>query len=231
MISGTGISRTASSYVPTGNNSFRFRTFHTESGHGCSGNTGSSSSLSASLPPPSSLSFSTQPLLLARGSDEIDSTMFLLPDNPLLSPIFIAILALLLLVSAQSFINKMLEGDRGLGAFLKDGSGYNRSGFSASGGSDKDSGTGDPLPWLKLPRLDFVEVAGQKEATMREEEEQRMVYEELDRLRLRLNRELENVKRRREDGSGREDDTAEATRLRTKLEGLMTRYGIEYETE
>jgi len=173
----------------------------------------------------------------------MDTIMFLLPDNPLSSPLLIAILALVLLVSAQSFINQMLKGDRGLGAFLKDGSGYNRSGFSAnskSGGDD--DGDSDPLPWLKLPRLDFVEVAGQKEilqasAEQEEQEEQQKVYEELERLRLRLNRELENASKRRREANGidneddNEDDMAEATRLRTKMEGLMKLYGIEYETE
>eukprot|EP00429_Kryptoperidinium_foliaceum_P039094 CAMPEP_0176178424 /NCGR_PEP_ID=MMETSP0120_2-20121206/91422_1 /TAXON_ID=160619 /ORGANISM="Kryptoperidinium foliaceum, Strain CCMP 1326" /LENGTH=59 /DNA_ID=CAMNT_0017516577 /DNA_START=1 /DNA_END=177 /DNA_ORIENTATION=- len=53
----------------------------------------------------------------------------------------------------------MLEGDQGLGAFLKDGSGYNKSGFQNIQGSKGKSS--DPLPWLKLPQLDFVEVSGQ----------------------------------------------------------------------
>ena len=178
----------------------------------------------------------------------MDTTMFLLPDNPLLSPFLIAIVALVLLVAAQSFINKMLKGDQGLGAFLKDGSGYNRSGFRAknnNGGDNNNDSNNDPLPWLKLPRLDFVEVAGQKEIQQQStfsqggltvEEEQKQ-YEELDRLRLRLNRELENVSKRRREANGidneddNEDDMAEATRLRTKMEGLMKLYGIEYETE
>lgn len=164
--------------------------------------------------------------------------MFLLPDNPLSSPLLIAILALVLLVAAQSFINQMLKGDRGLGAFLKDGSGYNRSGFRANNNSGgDDDGNSDPLPWLKLPRLDFVEVAGQKEMLEAsvEEEEQQKAYEELERLRLRLNRELENVSKRRREGNNggddSDDDMAEATRLRTKIERLMKLYGIEYETE
>mmetsp|Transcript_3864 Transcript_3864/g.4990 ORF Transcript_3864/g.4990 Transcript_3864/m.4990 type:complete len:220 (-) Transcript_3864:83-742(-) len=77
----------------------------------------------------------------------------------------ITVAALVIFVAAQSFINSMLRGDRGLGAFLSDGSGYNRSGFrSRRGAEEGDDGTAvakDPLPWLKLPRLDFVEVAGQ----------------------------------------------------------------------
>lgn len=179
----------------------------------------------------------------------MDTTMFLLPDNPLLSPLLIAIVALVLLVSAQSFINKMLEGDQGLGAFLKDGSGYNRSGYRPGNKNNRgdDGKDNDPLPWIKLPRLDFVEVAGQKDlpppvaaaATIDRKEQQR-VYEELENLRLRLNRELENVRKRRQDATGAtaiggqddvDDDMAEAKRLQNSLEGLMKLYGLEYETE
>ena len=167
---------------------------------------------------------------------DMDTTMFLLPDNPLLSPFFIVIVALVLLVGAQSFINTMLDGDQGLGAFLRDGSGYNRSGYRPNRSSDNTNN--DPLPWLKLPRLDFVEVAGQAEEAQVQREQQEKVYDELDRLRLALNRELENVRKRRQerDLSGIEiennsDDMAEARRLQMKLEALMTAYGIEYENE
>ena len=179
----------------------------------------------------------------------MDTTMFLLPDNPLLSPLLIAAVALVLLVSAQSFINKMLEGDQGLGAFLKDGSGYNRSGYRPvnKNNRDGDGKDNDPLPWMKLPRLDFVEVAGQKDlppsvaaAATTDKKEQQRVYEELENLRLRLNRELENVRKRRQDANGAtttggqdndDDDMTEAKRLQKKLEGLMKLYGLEYETE
>ena len=69
--------------------------------------------------------------------------------------------------TAQSWINFQLGGDRGLGSFLSDGSGFNRSAFRPrSGTGDISDGTApvstDPMPWLKLPRLDFVEVAGQE---------------------------------------------------------------------
>mmetsp|Transcript_43032 Transcript_43032/g.84582 ORF Transcript_43032/g.84582 Transcript_43032/m.84582 type:complete len:133 (-) Transcript_43032:67-465(-) len=60
----------------------------------------------------------------------------------------------------------MLRGEDGLGAFLSDGSGYNRSKFrpSAGRGGRRDGSpvSSDPLPWLRLPALDFVEVAGQE---------------------------------------------------------------------
>eukprot|EP00536_Pseudo-nitzschia_multiseries_P001836 jgi/Psemu1/4229/gm1.4229_g len=172
---------------------------------------------------------------------EMDTGMFLLPDSPLLSPLLIAVVALVLLVSAQSFINKMLEGDQGLGAFLRDGAGYNRSGFRPrkSGGRD-ESKEQDPLPWMKLPRLDFVEVAGQNElpspeAVATDARAQQKVYDELESLRLRLNNELESVRRRRQrqqqEDINDDDDMTEAKRLQTKLEDLMKLYGVEYETE
>jgi hypothetical protein len=183
--------------------------------------------------------------------------MFLLPDNPLLSPLVVVILALVLLVSAQTFINNMLEGDQGLGAFLKDGSGYNRSGYRPSNGKNTENNNADnsdPLPWLKLPRLDFVEVAGQREEQQAEEaaaaqafkqEEQDRVYRELDRLKRELNTELETVRNKRKlerifnDGESSEeeegisvgDDMEKAKKIQSKLEGLMRAYGIKYEAD
>lgn len=191
----------------------------------------SSSSLFASVP-------TTPSLLLASSSssDQIDTTMFLLPDNPLGSPLAVVILALALLVAAQTFINNMLEGDRGLGAFLSDGTGYNRSGYRPNTRSNEDKEDDDPLPWLKLPRLDFVEVAGQAaEDAQRKQQlaqaEQERVYQELDVLRDELNRELQTVRRNRLEGINAPDDMKEAKRLEAKLEGLMRAYGIDYETD
>ena len=134
----------------------------------------------------------------------------------------------------------MLDGDQGLGAFLRDGSGYNRSGYRPNTSGDNDSSSNDPLPWLKLPKLDFVEVAGQEEQgpspeqqLLAEQEEQERVYEELDRLRQELNQELQSVRRRRLEGmaNGGKDDMAKAKLLQAKLEGLMKAYGIEFETD
>ena len=139
----------------------------------------------------------------------------------------------------------MLEGDQGLGAFLKDGKGYNKSGYrpatsTRSNGdnnnnNNNDNDNNDPLPWLKLPRFDFVEVAGQQQSLILgeevevEEDEPQRVYEELERLRLKLNIELE--KNCNINNSNKEEDLLEATRLRKKIERLMKIYGIEYETE
>ena len=142
----------------------------------------------------------------------------------------------------------MLEGDQGLGAFLKDGKGYNKSGYrpatstrsngdnnNNNNNNNNDNDNNDPLPWLKLPRFDFVEVAGQQQSLILgeevevEEDEPQRVYEELERLRLKLNIELE--KNSSNINSYKEEDLLEATRLRKKIERLMKIYGIEYETE
>ena len=194
-------------------------------------------------PSSSSLSavFSSNSMILSSSAPSVfDTKMFLLPENPLLSPLAVVVLALVLLVSAQSFINTMLDGDQGLGAFLRDGSGYNRSGYRPNTSGDNDSSNNDPLPWLKLPKLDFVEVAGQEEQgpspeqqLLAEQEEQETVYKELDRLRQELNQELQSVRRRRLEGmdNGGKDEMAKAKLLQAKLEGLMKAYGIEYETD
>jgi hypothetical protein len=111
--------------------------------------------------------------------------------------------------AAQSFINQMLKGDDGLGAFLSDGSGYNRSGFKSSRGPKETKK--DPLPWLKLPELDFVEVAGQDKFRT-----ETQVLNQLERLRLDLNEAVE------------QGNLEEAEAVRKELENLMNTYDIEY---
>lgn len=106
----------------------------------------------------------------------------------------------------------MLEGDQGLGAFLKDGSGYNKSGFRKAAG--KTERGEDPLPWLKLPQLDFVEVAGQPNR-----QQDQALLEQLESLRGQMNEQLEQGK------------VLEATTLRNELEALMKDAGIEYNVD
>jgi hypothetical protein len=113
--------------------------------------------------------------------------------------------ALVLGIAAQSFINQMLQGDQGLGAFLKDGRGYNRSGFRYQ--EDEKS---DPLPWLKLPKLDFVEVAGQENETL--------AYQRMEEMRVGMNQQLH------------QGNVQEATTLREELERFMEEAGIEYKS-
>lgn len=87
------------------------------------------------------------------------------------APLFLLV-AVILAFSAQSWINSLLGGDQGLGAFLSDGGGFNKSGFkprrrpiaderNVPGDTTQPLGGPDPLPWLKLPELVFVDVAGQ----------------------------------------------------------------------
>jgi hypothetical protein len=170
----------------------------------------------ARKPPSSSSSTSSS---LGHVIINIDDPMFM-PDS---TPLLVVAVALGLLVAAQTFINQMLEGDRGLAAFLRDGSGYNKSGFQS--GKKKSQSSSDPLPWLKLPQLDFVDVAGQeklpkmKQIVILEDENQEAsaaVLEELEQLRLKMNRELQ------------EENTEEARRIRDQLEKLMKEKGIQY---
>ena len=160
-----------------------------------------------SLPKPLSLKQSGS---TCQSSSRLQSSA--LPD-PEINPLFVVGVAAVLGVAAQGFINQMLEGDQGLGAYLKDGSGYNKSGFRRMNGIEDES-TKDPLPWLKLPRLDFVEVAGQDPLPNQLEQ-----LEELESLRLQMNEYLEKGK------------LEEATAIRNQLEGLMEDAGIEYNSD
>lgn len=129
------------------------------------------------------------------------------------SPLLVVVIALGLGVAAQGFINQMLEGDQGLGAYLKDGSGYNKSGFRKVA-SSKTEKVKDPLPWLKLPQLDFVEVAGQTNSKIQEQQ----FLEELESLRQEMNEKLEQGK------------VLEASAIRDELESRMKEAGIEYKS-
>jgi hypothetical protein len=140
----------------------------------------------------------------------------IITDVSSISPFAIAGLALLLGIAAQTFINQMLEGDDGLGAFLKDGSGYNKSGYRPKDkkNNEGDKTSTDPLPWLKLPRLDFVEVAGQRNMNAEE-----LVYQQFEQLRQEMNEKLEEGK------------VEQASAIRKELEVLMKEAGIEYRSD
>lgn len=129
------------------------------------------------------------------------------------------VVALAVGIAAQSFINQMLQGDQGLGAFLKDGSGYNKSGFRPKyfSASNKDNTKKDPLPWLKLPELDFVEVAGQEKkppASRSSNEDQ--VLSQLEEMREKM------------DNAFQQGKIQEAEALRKELEEAMKLYGVEF---
>jgi hypothetical protein len=85
---------------------------------------------------------------------------------PTVLPVAAAVAAVILAVAAQSWINFLLRGERGLGAFLSDGTGYNKSGFQVRKKAEAAlGGRTDPLPWLTLPDLDYVDVAGRPRST------------------------------------------------------------------
>jgi hypothetical protein len=121
----------------------------------------------------------------------------------------VLIVALFLGFAANGWISQLLNGKEkksGLGAFLRDGSGYNRSGFAMQ---DSDRAVQrDPLPWLKLPTLDFVEVAGQERPE-----------DTLERLRLDLN------------AAADKGDIIEAMRIESQLEDMMKKTGVRFQSD
>ena len=137
----------------------------------------------------------------------------------------IALVAIIIGFFAQIFINSMLKGDRGLGAFLSDGSGYSGSAFRPRRSDDR-SGTDaplsgpDPLPWLQLPKLDFVEVAGQESSIGNvSPQKEAEIVAQLEELQSALQSEI---------NAG---NIEEANRLRQRLEALMNDYGFQYEAD
>jgi len=113
--------------------------------------------------------------------------------------------SILIGVTAQTFINSMIQGEQGLGAFLSDGDGFSNSKFKPV--SRKATKT-DPLPWLKLPKLDFVEVVGQ--------EEEKQVLGDDDRLQLMQNL-MQRMEKELQSG-----DTAAATRTKYYIDSLLS---------
>jgi hypothetical protein len=142
-----------------------------------------------------------------------------LDDDAGLPPVPVVLaFGLIVLAAAQAFIDGLTAGDGGLGAFLRDGRGYSNSAFTLD--RNNRAVADDPLPWLKLPTFDYVEVAGQEEEVSPRERRRRLLRPEeeddrevLDRLRG-LRDEME-----RNLGSG---DYEEAKRLRLELSGLLS---------
>lgn len=166
--------------------------------------------------------------LLPRASMTLHDVSPLFPFESSVATPAIALLAIAIGFVAQTFINSMLKGDRGLGAFLSDGSGYSGSAFRPRRGGDRSDTTDkplsgpDPLPWLKLPQFDFVEVAGQETSNVRNilsPEEEANIMIQLEDLQTVLREEV---------NAG---NTAEANRLRRRLEELMDEYGFQYEVD
>lgn len=115
-------------------------------------------------------------------------------------------------ILSQTLINSMLKGDQGLSAFLSDGKGYGNSKFKEASG-DNGRLQDDPLPWLRLPNLSFVDIAGQD--VLNEEE----IAKKLDLLVERGRMELER------------GDKDKAAQTKKELNTLMKNYGFEYKEE
>jgi len=144
-------------------------------------------------------------------------------------PILVAA-SFLLFLSAQAFINTLLSGDRGLGNYLSDGGGYGRSGFvprrKGEDASDAPLSGPDPLPWLKLPQFDYVEVKGQPRNSRSEtfteaggnerSSDKSDVLVELELMRDQMRMKVE------------EGDMVAAKQIENRLRELMKREGFEY---
>lgn len=111
----------------------------------------------------------------------------------------------------------MLRGDRGLSNFLKDGSGFQGSGYKAGNDNDGPLAGPDPLPWLKLPKLDFVDVAGQEEQRdmLRPRENMPAGSTVEAALIVKLEERAAAIRQALNDG-----DTAKAIQLRSDLESV-----------
>lgn len=129
----------------------------------------------------------------------------------------LVITALGLGFAAQGWINQQLNGDQGLGAFLQDGRGYQNSSFRPLTDSDRAvNSDNDPLPWLSLPKLDFVEVAGQETTDNMQDD---AILTQLEDLRVEMNQQLDK------------GNVVEASAIRRKLESLMRDNGIEFQAD
>jgi len=157
--------------------------------------------------------------MIQSAADLTDNTIF-----QVASPTVLLVVALALGIAANGWINRLLSGDQGLGSFLSDGSGFNKSGFKPVTGDQDRAASSDPLPWLRLPKLDFVDVAGQEELGREDFEKGRLsgsvqdnqVLVKLESLREKMNQKLA-------DGN-----VEEALVLRKELEKTMNDNGIQY---
>ena len=144
-------------------------------------------------------------------------------DSMMLEPstLLVTIVAIIIGVASQVLINSMLKGDQGLGAFLSDGSGYQKSGFRPIRSSSEQEGKKDPLPWLQLPKLDYVEVTGQ--------EKNKIMLDDVtdDLAEIKLQERLEGLtERMRSEISVGNIEQAKITRA--ELEQIMKENGYEY---
>ncbi len=229
-------STTMAAFLPPDSNSNSIR-LHQRCRHNCMATPPVgrlSPSLSSQLLNPLSISTRVTPTLFA-----FEPTL----DVPISTPL-VLLAAIGLAVLAQSWINSLLGGDQGLGAFLSDGSGFNKSGFkprkrfitdessSSAGDPSKPLGGGDPLPWLKLPEFDYVDVAGQPKkpkqpkiipntssAGSSSTKNEAEVVARLEFLFAQMKKEVEN------------DNLIEAKRYELELEKIMEEEGFSFSSK
>jgi hypothetical protein len=144
-------------------------------------------------------------------------------DSLSLSPPILLLVALALGIAANGFIQQMLQGERGLGSFLSDGAGFNKSKFQPLKADEERAVRSDPLPWLKLPRLDFVEVAGQeKKVNLQtrnvsvDQANDDLVLAKLELLRLQMTEQLAL------------GNVAQAKALQQQMEAIMKESNIQF---
>lgn len=155
--------------------------------------------------------------------DTLDRNDWML--SQLASPATLLIVALTLGILANGWIQRLLSGDQGLGSFLSDGSGFKKSNFKPAVQGDQDRAMqSDPIPWLRLPKLDFVEVAGQEQrgkenyesGRLSQLERQDVVIAKLEHLRLKMKNEVN------------QGSTKEAEAIRLELESVMKASGVQF---
>jgi hypothetical protein len=131
------------------------------------------------------------------------------------SPPLLLLVSLVLGVAANGWIQRLLNGEQGLSSFLSDGSGFNKSKFKPLRSDEDRAVQSDPLPWLRLPQLDFVEVAGHKSRSPRLLDNDAVVAQ-LEMLRVRMNEQL---------AAG---NVAEANALRQQMETIMRESNVQF---
>ena len=118
-------------------------------------------------------------------------------------------------MTSQALNNSMLKGNQG------DGRRFGMSHFKVRGKGNNGSGTdnsapvsSDPLPWLKLPKFSYVDVAGQEKDVSED-----MVVAKLEELTVRMRQELEL------------GDKEKAATTMKEMDSLMEQYGFEYKQD
>jgi hypothetical protein len=149
----------------------------------------------------------------------------------------LVVIAVTLGILANGWIARLLSGEQGLGSYLSDGSGYNKSAFRPILKKDMENRAvqSDPLPWLRLPQVDFVDVAGQERRRLvplqnrgnsndgppqqqesDNDESSMIVIGQLELLRAEMQEQVHL------------GNTEEARRLRNELERLMKEAGVQF---